>query len=64
MEKYIKVSNTVALKLSYDEFKELRALVNAIDHHEHYEGMNECVKCDESVLRGAIRLLKQAHNRE
>ena len=40
------------------EHEELRKLINKLEPHEHYDGMNECRFCDESVLHAAIRLLK------
>jgi hypothetical protein len=49
------------VRLPKDEVEALRSKMNELEPHEHHEGMNECVICDQSLMMAAVDMLEEYH---
>lgn len=49
----------IKIEVNEQVFSAVREELDRIEPHEHFEGMNECTKCDEHVLNAVLRHLKQ-----
>ena len=44
--------------------KAIRAELERVEPHEHYEGMNECSVCDENIGDAILRCLRKSPSGE
>jgi len=48
----------VNIEVRKEAVSDLRAAIEAADRHEHYDGMNECWRCDQGLLEAAARVIR------